>query len=372
MEKKRLLALALVLIISSVANATVIDVVADADGSKGHAGTIDDPLEVSEFIEIKLFLNHNPYPGYPSYDGYLLSSMETILSVSGPGSLEMRTTGGKNPLDWIAVPGNEIALSEEGLTLRGPADIPIRDPFHMPGPDPPPIVDLRIVAEGTGLITSDLSINGTTHYWNYSNPSGGPYGPDYNATEGDLGDLPLYVAPTGDIDDDWDVDLPDLSLLAAQWKKTGCGQCGGADITGDGNVDENDFGKFAANWLVITEPTLFYKVHECVGASAQGQQAASVPVESDVLRFSITVHGHFLLFEDLITANCDSDEIELQMTVAEDNRITIDEIELTEDPMCQCEHPTTATLGPFPAGFYFIEVIDIDGTWLGANIVTIQ
>ena len=90
MNIKGFFVLALIFILPYASNATVIDVITQGNGSKGHAGTIIDPLEVGELIEIGLTLNHNPYPGWPSYDGYLLSSMDTKLSVSGPGSLEMQ------------------------------------------------------------------------------------------------------------------------------------------------------------------------------------------------------------------------------------------------------------------------------------------
>lgn len=239
--KKGLLALVLVLSLAPVANATVIDAVTDGVGSKGHAGTIDDPLEVGETIEIKLVLNHNPYPGYPSYDGYLLSSMDTMLNVSGPGTLQERHA--KNP--WTGVPGNEIRLWDTYFTpLRGPTDIPLRYPY-----DTRPIMDLRIVAVGCEYIFLDLSINGLGEYAPYGDPLGNPWPGWIPLVDEDLGDLALYVALTGDIDGDWDVDLDDFACFASQWRRTGCGQCDGADLTGDGNVDFTDLDEFSKNWL---------------------------------------------------------------------------------------------------------------------------
>ena len=242
--KKGLLALVLVLSLVPVADATVIDVVTDGIGSKGHAGTIDDPLEVGETIEIKLVLNHNPYPDYPSYDGYFLSSMDTMLTVSGPGTLEQKKVG-KVPY-WDPVPGNEIQLQDGYLTpLRGPADIPFDDPFR-----PGLVIELRIFAVGCEYIFLDLSINGPGEYAPYVCPSGGPYPPGWvSLTGSDLGDLALYVALTGDIDGDWDVDLDDFACFAPQWRRTGCGQCDGADLTGEGNVDFADLKEFSKNWL---------------------------------------------------------------------------------------------------------------------------
>jgi len=41
----------------------------------------------------------------------------------------------------------------------------------------------------------------------------------------------------------------DFAVVANQWRKTGCGPCGGADMTGDGNVDIDDLLVIANNWL---------------------------------------------------------------------------------------------------------------------------
>ena len=57
----------------------------------------------------------------------------------------------------------------------------------------------------------------------------------------------------GDIDADGDVDFADFALFAAYWPLTDCAQCGGADFTGDGNVNIDDLGRLAANWLLGLE-----------------------------------------------------------------------------------------------------------------------
>jgi hypothetical protein len=89
---KKLLVLMLVLGLASVASATVIDVVpVDVGTSGGRLGGMDDMLQVGDVIGLKIVLNSNPYPGYSSYDGYLLSSMALKLDVVGPGSLDAGT-----------------------------------------------------------------------------------------------------------------------------------------------------------------------------------------------------------------------------------------------------------------------------------------
>jgi len=41
----------------------------------------------------------------------------------------------------------------------------------------------------------------------------------------------------------------DFAVVASQWRKTGCGPCGGADMTGDGEVNMDDLLVLANNWL---------------------------------------------------------------------------------------------------------------------------
>ena len=63
-------------------------------------------------------------------------------------------------------------------------------------------------------------------------------------------DMYLLGPIPGDIELDRDVDFIDFYLFAEQWQSFGCGQCGGADLTGDGNVDWADLAVFIANWLM--------------------------------------------------------------------------------------------------------------------------
>jgi hypothetical protein len=50
------------------------------------------------------------------------------------------------------------------------------------------------------------------------------------------------------------IDMEDLEEFVEHWLDSGCGTCGGADLSGDGDVDFEDFALFAANWL--TEPEI--------------------------------------------------------------------------------------------------------------------
>jgi spore germination protein YaaH len=45
------------------------------------------------------------------------------------------------------------------------------------------------------------------------------------------------------------MDMISFANLAANWRQTGCGFCGGADLSGNGNVDVADLQVMAENWL---------------------------------------------------------------------------------------------------------------------------
>ncbi len=53
---------------------------------------------------------------------------------------------------------------------------------------------------------------------------------------------PDYLCPDG-------VGFEDFAAFAQQWLNTACGLCGGADLTGDGNVDYYDLQLFVEQWL---------------------------------------------------------------------------------------------------------------------------
>lgn len=65
--------------------------------------------------------------------------------------------------------------------------------------------------------------------------------------------LPIYISfelpEVGDIDGDHFVNFVDMALLAIYWQQTNCGECGGADLTGDENVHWDDLKEFTDNWL---------------------------------------------------------------------------------------------------------------------------
>ena len=53
----------------------------------------------------------------------------------------------------------------------------------------------------------------------------------------------------GDLDCPDGVDFVDFAVFADNWEQTACGRCGGADLTGDGNVNFDDLAALVENWL---------------------------------------------------------------------------------------------------------------------------
>ena len=79
------------------------------------------------------------------------------------------------------------------------------------------------------------TINGTEDIWTIS--------------EGKTYPMLVHQRITGDFVGLHGVDMADFAFFAAYWGRTSCGQCGGADLTDDGNIDENDLKNLAENWL---------------------------------------------------------------------------------------------------------------------------
>jgi predicted outer membrane repeat protein len=115
------------------------------------------------------------------------------------------------------------------------------------------------------------------------------------------------------------------------------------------------------------EPGMTYHIDDCNLAAS-----ASLAVEqAEQTRFTVTVEGQHIHFDDMMVANCCPDELELDMTV-DDNIITIYEIETTTAPCrCICDFPVTATLGPFEPGTYTLEVYEDYGGFIGSTTVVV-
>ena len=206
---KKLLVLMLVMVMASAASATVIDVIAvDIGQSGGRLGaTPNDALEYSDTIGLKLVLNSNAYPNWPSYDGYLLSSMDLSLDVVGNGTLSCPVTTDKTGAiisydlgehdDWD-FPGNPI-VSDDGIDRLLYASIGgINAGSIDTVPQPQDIIwDMFLHCGGQGNVTIDLHA-AAGEYADYSTPpqgGGQPYGGWKNLDNTKVGDLTIYQVP---------------------------------------------------------------------------------------------------------------------------------------------------------------------------------
>jgi hypothetical protein len=112
------------------------------------------------------------------------------------------------------------------------------------------------------------------------------------------------------------------------------------------------------------EPGITFHIDECSLFLAAEQESET--------RFTVTVEGRHVHFEDTMFANCCPDELGLEMTV-EDNLITIYETEYTPDGCrCMCNYPVTATLGPFEPGVYTLDVYEDQSGFIGSTTVIIN
>jgi hypothetical protein len=208
---------------------------------------------------------------------------------------------------------------------------------------------------------------------NYSNelwPHGkrvniGAYGntPQASMSLSDVGNI-------ADLDCNDIVNYLDLKLFTDKWLSDEILLA--EDLDRNGLVDFFDYAIFTDNFEAAIPLGINWNVQPCNQGASQAMAEIENMANSESLRFSVTVQGHYIYFEDVIIANCCMDEIELQMTIDGD-QIEIREIEHVSNPCrCICNYPTTATLGPFAPGQYLLEVIDIDGQSLGVVPVTID
>jgi hypothetical protein len=165
-----------------------------------------------------------------------------------------------------------------------------------------------------------------------------------------------------DLTNDWAVDFNDLGVFVSYWLDSG--ECIPSDLNRNESIDFDDYAIFAQQWLGTTaaEPGIEYQISPC-------QMGLSTTEQMDQTRFTVTVEGRYIHFEDMMVANCCPKELWLEMTV-ENNLITVYENEWGGVCLCICDYPVTATLGPFKPGTYTFEVYN--GGFVGSTTVTIE
>jgi len=171
-----------------------------------------------------------------------------------------------------------------------------------------------------------------------------------------------------DLTNDWVVDSNDLRVFIDYWLETG--ECIPSDLDRSQSVDFNDFAIFGLQWSYPSalEPGITYQIEKCDPNSFRSL-ATEQAIET---RFTILVEGRYIRFEDMMVANCCTDELGLEMRV-EEKLITIYEIEYIPGVcFCICDYPVTATLGPFEPGTYILEVYEDWGGFIGSTTVVID
>jgi hypothetical protein len=169
-----------------------------------------------------------------------------------------------------------------------------------------------------------------------------------------------------DLTNDWVVDFNDLGVFVSYWLDTG--ECIPSDLNRNNDVNFVDYAIFARQWLnnPATEPGIEFEISPCEG------MGLSATEQSDQTRFTVTVEGRYIHFEDMMVANCCATDLWLEMEVT-DNLITIYEHEFTMFPChCICDYPVDAHLGPFKHGTYTVEVYEDYGGFIGSTTVIIE
>lgn len=171
------------------------------------------------------------------------------------------------------------------------------------------------------------------------------------------------VGSIADLDNDGDVDYNDLKLFTGKWSVEQVLLA--EDFDRNGKVDFKDYAIFANEWFNegLPEPTITYEIIQCGGGPL-----ATVLEET---RFTVTVEGKYIHFEDVMVANCCATELWLEMYV-EGEQIIIFEKEYGGFCLCICDNPVEAELGPFKPGTYTLEVYEDWGGFIGSTIVVIE
>ena len=176
---------------------------------------------------------------------------------------------------------------------------------------------------------------------------------------------PYDWALLSDMTNDGTVNSSDLGVFVSYWLDSG--QCIPSDLNRNQFVNFLDYAVFAQQWsdTLASEAGIEYEITPCDMGSSAAEQSGET-------RFTVTVQGRYILFEDMMVANCCATELWLEMDIT-NNLITIHEHEYGEYfCLCICDYPVTATLGPFEPGTYTLEVYEDFGGFIGSTIVTIE
>ena len=194
---KKLLAMCLVLAMASIANAAVIEVTrTDLGTSGGRMGITDaDQLLDDDVIGVSIVLNYNGYPGFTSYDGYAISSLDVEMDVVGPvggATLSIAPNAKGNPDLKTHATGSFTmgTIAADGMDRAQAIWLSPASPVKGSGVAAPLIWNLLLECNGLGDVTLDLGPymgTGVSQYADYEY-GGGPFWADGDPRNGDQTD----------------------------------------------------------------------------------------------------------------------------------------------------------------------------------------
>jgi len=140
------------------------------------------------------------------------------------------------------------------------------------------------------------------------------------------------VGNIADLDNDGDVDYNDLKLFTDQWPVEQALLA--EDLDRNGKVDFKDYAIFGNEWFneYIGEAGIEYQITAC----------GVIPLamnESGGNRFTVTVEGNYIHFEDTMVANCCATELWLEMYADEDEIIIYEKWFADFPCTCICDNP---------------------------------
>ncbi len=205
---KKILVLMLVMVMTTAASATIIDLVkVDIGQSGGRMGdNTGDKLQTGDIIGLKIVLNYNAYPSWTSYDGYALSSFDLDLYAEASSASTIDTSialdMNGNPTNVIGAHGNLSPFSyttdADGFSqLTGVATTPVQGLDNL-------VYDICLTIVGyqsDNLLDVDLSRIGLTEVSTYFDDLHTPNVPFpnppgwFDISQGEIGSLVLHVVP---------------------------------------------------------------------------------------------------------------------------------------------------------------------------------
>ena len=180
-----------------------------------------------------------------------------------------------------------------------------------------------------------------------------------------------------DLSGDGIVNFEDFSIMAYCWMSNDSNSCQAAvygDLTWDDRINGSDLGFMAGQWLFSCDSNDNGSADPVMNQDVSSFCSIVMPCpQSEDFSLSV-IDGDIIFSHTIVTCMWYGSTVDLSMQWDGNNQITIYENRSggSADPSW-CQYSLTATLVDFPRGRnYDVEVIDIDGTSLGTETVTLS